>query len=49
MKIKKKKKKTHFFYQNYPLPYVSEDKGGTSTTVGTKKGGALAAGKPTSK
>ena len=47
MKIrKKKKKKTPFYYQNYPLPYISETKGGTNSTVGTKSGGALAAGVP---
>jgi hypothetical protein len=43
---KKKKKKTPFFYQNYPLPFVSEDGKGAGAVVGTKAGGALAAGKP---
>jgi len=43
---KKKKKKTAFFYQNYPMPFISDDKTTLSSTVGSKKGGALEAGKP---
>lgn len=43
---KKKKKKTVFFYQNYPMPFISDDKTTLSSTVGSKKGAALEAGKP---
>jgi hypothetical protein len=43
---KKKKKKTVFFYQNYPMPFIGDDKTSASSTVGSKKGGALEAGKP---
>lgn len=43
---KKKKKKTPFYYQDYPLPYVAQNKNGSGAVVGTKGGGALPAGKP---
>ena len=44
---KKKKKKTPFFYQNYPMPFIADEKTTAGLTVGSKKGGALEAGKPT--
>ena len=43
---KKKKKKTAFFYQNYPIPFIGDDKTTTGSVVGFKKGGALETGKP---